>query len=77
MKKNVAEVTKLSEKLIEILLEALLKESDSFVYLSAIQALVETINRAPVTSNNTRYTLTGYTRTGEPRPAGAYELDIS
>jgi len=56
MKKNMLEVTERSEKLSEMVLELLLKENESFVYLSAIQALVETINRAPVVISNSRYT---------------------
>ena len=57
MKKKVSEVINQAEKIRDILLEVLLREEDSFVYLSAIQALVETVNKAPMTSINTRFVL--------------------
>ena len=38
-------------------MEVLLKENDSFVYLSAIQAMVDAVNKAPLTGDNSRYKL--------------------
>ena len=54
MKNGVEEAVEKAGKISEILLEVLLKEDDSFVYLSTIQAVVETVYRAPMVSSSTR-----------------------